>query len=237
MKRKAILNLVLIAAMCLALSGTIKVTKPSIQQTTAPVAPLKIGIMAQSAMDGQFSHTVVLSRAGHPVSGAKVKCGSVLLTESTPGTYTGSSNIPVYLGQAVSFSIIDGLGASYSATATIKNIARFVKPGNGEVINRTQGTVAVQWRTLAAGSAPVYFLVYAAGVSSSSYSFKQDNVTGGKFNFPLGGVPAAATGLTFHVFFPSLGGMSANDFTFSGNVTPDSQGNVSLYDKVFVYLK
>lgn len=235
MKRKAILNLVLIAAMCLALSGTIKVTKPSIQQTTAPVAPLKIGIMAQSAVNGQFSHTVVLSRSGHPVSGAKVNCGSVLLTESTPGTYIGSSNIPIYLGQVVSFSIADGQGASYSATATIKNFARFVKPGFGAVIDRTQGTVEVQWRTLAAGSAPVYFVVYAAG--ASGYHFNQDNITDGKFNFPLGNVPAAATGLSFHVFFPALGGMSANVFTFSGNVTPDSQGNVSLYDMVPVTLK
>jgi len=237
MKRKVILCMVLSSALVLLLAGqTTKITRPPVTQVPIPkLAPLKIGIMAQSPLDGNFSLTVNLQRSGKPVSGATIYCGSALLKESNPGYYrnTGSCNIPVNPGQVISFSISDGLPGSYTATAKIKDFARITKPVNGEAVDRNQGGLVIQW-SHAAGSSPAYLLVNSH--SAPGFHFSQDNLTGNQFTFPLSGVPAAADTLGFVLFCPT-GLMNNNDFTFTGNVTADSRGNVQLYDSVYVNLK
>ncbi len=243
MKRKGVLFFVLFCALAVALPSQAtqipppktKVQRPQVQPPKnnvqlLKITPIKFDITVQFTLQGYYSYTVILSRLGQPVTGAKVMCGPLLLVEpkSMPGWYTGSSNLPVNLGQSVVFTVLEKSGTHCSASASVHNTVKCIKPLGGQLFDRSKFShILVQW-TFATGGAPVYILARGMG---TNYSTSQNNVTGGQFNFPLAGVPAGATGVSFVVF------LTLNDFTYSGSVAAGSRGVLQQHDSTWVTFK
>jgi hypothetical protein len=213
MKKKTYLCIAMLCVFGFMIQGqATKVISPVQRSNVTVIAPLKIIISDQCEWGGIHNLTVALSRSGQPVSGAKVTCGSKPLSQQQPGSYSGSIAFPVAVGQAIVITVVDPLLVTRTATATIHNTVRIVRPANQEVIDRAQvSAIPVKW-VFAAGSAPVYFLVNSSQ-GGGGYVYSKDGVAAGQFFFPLGGVPAGTP------------------------VAPGSQGFLLQYDTVHVSLK
>jgi hypothetical protein len=183
--------------------------------------PLQVGIDYNCvAATGNSCYGIVhLKLAGRPVSGAVVKQGAFIFNERTPGSGVYANyQLPFpQVGQNVAIFISKGLGV-VTATATMKNAFRLLKPQIGQVFSRSQASgIAFNW-DFAAGLDTLHILIDQAGVSAPKIV---KDVQGHGFLLSFSELNDNAKGISAILFLKA-----SDTFVFTGPVARESGGAI-----------